>query len=252
MKAGGGLPEDEWSADVGGECLANKHFTCMDACARIRTPTYTPPTQPPNTHTHGLGSRPAVLGQGRSSRDWMPAHPECVCERHHSWPEVHACRLTAFTMRRQPCQSKRNTLPETFPHFSFNHWGVGECTALRTGAVNRKLDKQGLYAGNISIKATSLCFLILACLVLSVHCCCELAVINQAMWLVLLKCLYVALFSFQPYCTARKLILDRSTKPWIQLALNIQKYSMSTGFFFSEYIFNICSCQLQYGKAQYR
>lgn len=50
---GGGLPEDERCADVGGECLANKHFTCMEAGAHVRTATYThppPPTEPPNTH----------------------------------------------------------------------------------------------------------------------------------------------------------------------------------------------------------
>lgn len=48
----GGLPEDERRADVGGECLANKHFTCMEAGAHVRTATYThpPPTEPPNTH----------------------------------------------------------------------------------------------------------------------------------------------------------------------------------------------------------
>lgn len=35
----GGLPEDERCADVGGECLANKHFTCMEAGAHVRTTT---------------------------------------------------------------------------------------------------------------------------------------------------------------------------------------------------------------------
>lgn len=76
---GGGFPEDEWSADVGGECLPNKHFTCMDACARehIHTPQPDPQTHT-HTHTH-LGKPSCCVGQKCNSSRGLNSSPAKVC-----------------------------------------------------------------------------------------------------------------------------------------------------------------------------
>ena len=65
--------------------------------------------QPTHKHTHTcFESHPAVLAMGAAAGiERKPSRR--VCKRHHSWPAVNTCRLTAFTMRRIGCQSERNT-----------------------------------------------------------------------------------------------------------------------------------------------
>lgn len=137
MKARGGLPKDEWSADVGGECLANKHFTCMNACTPIHTHPHIrspwPPAPPPNTH---MAWKDFVKCWQRDAAAGTETQPSLsVHERHHSWPAVNTFWLTAFTMSRLSCQSRdipcqelshtSTLITEVQPKPKLNLWRAG-------------------------------------------------------------------------------------------------------------------------------
>lgn len=123
----GGLPEDEWSADVGGERLASKHFTSINACACTHThlhvtPTHTHRCTHTHTHTHPalkviLLCWPVVPQHGLKG---SPGSVFCVCASSQLAGSKCIARWQLSQWEGNVVSHREITCQKTFPHFNFN------------------------------------------------------------------------------------------------------------------------------------